>query len=104
MFFGITRIHGRISLTFTKKGMSPVDMFLLLLSLKAIERICTQERSNAQSYKKASHKGKKGNKMPGTESMGKVTKKAYTKKHCDLCKKDGGAYTTHNTKDCHSNG
>jgi hypothetical protein len=45
-----------------KKGMTPVDMRLLLMSLKAIECICTQEKSDTQSNKKASNKGKKGNK------------------------------------------
>jgi hypothetical protein len=44
-----------------KKGMTPVDMRLLLMSLKAIERICTQEKSSTQSNEKASSKGKKGN-------------------------------------------
>jgi hypothetical protein len=80
--------------------MTTVDMHLLFLSLKAIERVCTQERY-AQSNKKASHKGKKGNKRPGTGSMGMVPKKACTKKHCNLYKKYGGTYTTHNTKFCH---
>ncbi len=27
-------------------------------------------------------------------------KKVRTEKHCNLCKKHGGAYTTHNTRDC----
>jgi hypothetical protein len=27
-------------------------------------------------------------------------KKVRAEKHCDLCKKHGGAYTTHNTRDC----
>jgi hypothetical protein len=44
-----------------KKGMMPVDMCLLLMSLEAIVRVCTQEKSNTQSSKKASNKGKKGN-------------------------------------------
>ncbi len=64
-------------------------MHLLLMFLKAIERICTQENSNAQSGKKASNKGKKGNKRHGTEPMARVPKKACTEKHCNLCKKHG---------------
>jgi hypothetical protein len=32
-----------------KKGMTLVDMLLLLLSLEAIQRIWTQEKSDAQS-------------------------------------------------------
>jgi hypothetical protein len=70
-----------------KKGMTPVDMCLLLVSLKAIERLCTQEKSNAQSSKKASNKGKNRNKGPGTDATIRVSKKACTKKHCNLCKK-----------------
>ena len=77
-----------------------MDMRLLLQRLEAIERVCTQERSNAQSTEKASTKSEKGNKRPGTESTYKIPKKACTKKHCNLCKKYGGAYTTHNTQDC----
>jgi hypothetical protein len=32
--------------------------------------------------------------------MARVPKKVRFKKHCDLCKRHGGAYTTHNTCDC----
>jgi hypothetical protein len=84
-----------------KKGMTLMDMCLLLLSLEAIERFCTQEKSNSQSIKKASNKSRKGNNRSGTESTAKVPKKVCSKKHCILCKKHGGAHTTHNTKDCH---
>jgi hypothetical protein len=85
-----------------KKGGTPVDMRSLLQSLKAIERICGQERSeksNPSRDEKASHSEKKGTKQPGTESP-RVPKKVRTEKHCDLCKKHGGVYTTHNTCDC----
>jgi hypothetical protein len=54
---------GRAILIFTRKvHMTPVDIHLLIMSLEAIERTCAQEKSNAQSNKKASNKGKKGNK------------------------------------------
>jgi hypothetical protein len=56
--------------------------------------------SNAQSGKKASNKGEKGNKQPDTESTAKVPMKTCTKKHCNLCKKHGGAHTMHITRDC----
>ncbi len=42
--------------------MTPMDMCLLQMFLEAIECMCTQEKSNAQSGKKASNKGKKRNK------------------------------------------
>jgi hypothetical protein len=85
-----------------KKGGTPVDMRSLLQSLKAIKRICGQERSkksNPSWDEKPLHSKKKGMKRPGTESP-RIPKKVSTKKHCDLCKKHGGAYRTHNACDC----
>ncbi len=84
-----------------KKGMTPMDMHSLLMPCEAIEHVCMQEKSNAQSGKRSSNKGKKGNKQPGTESTIRVPKKACTKNHCNLCKKHGGMHTMHNTRDCH---
>jgi hypothetical protein len=77
-----------------------MDLRLLLTSLEAIERICTHEKAKSGSSEKASHRGKKGKKHPGTKSMARVPKKVCFKKHCNLCKRHGGTYTTHNTKDC----
>ncbi len=54
-----------------------------------------------ESSKKSSNKGKKGKKHPGTNSMARVLKKVRFEKNCDLCKKNGGTYTMHNTRDCH---
>ncbi len=87
-----------------EKGGTPVDMHLLLLSLEAIEHVCGQERSdkpNASRDEKALHSEKKGTKQPGTDHSPRVPKKLRAKKHCNLCKKHGGAYTTHNTRGCH---
>jgi hypothetical protein len=86
-----------------EKGGTSVDMRSLLLSLEAIKRVCGQERSdksNTSCDKKALHSEKKGTKQPGTDHSPRVAKKVRTKKHCDLCKKHGGAYTVHNTRDC----
>jgi hypothetical protein len=83
-----------------KKGMTPMDMRSLLISLEAIECICTYERGTPESSKKSSNKGKIGKKCPGTNSTARVPKKVCFEKNCDLCKKHGGAYTTHNTCDC----
>ncbi len=58
-----------------KKGMMPMDMHSLLMSLEAIERICTHDKAKLESSKKASHKGKKGKKHPGTKSTARVPKK-----------------------------
>ncbi len=53
-----------------------------------------------ESSEKSSHKSKKGKKQPGTKAPIRVLKKVRFEKHCDLCKKHGGAYTTHNTHEC----
>ncbi len=49
---------------------------------------------------KSSKKSEKGKKCPGTNSTVRVPKKVCFEKHCNLCKKHGGAHTTHNTCDC----
>jgi hypothetical protein len=83
-----------------EKGMTPMDMCLLLTSLKAIKRVCTHKKARMESSEKASHKGEKGKKHPGTDSTVRVPKKARFEKHWDLCKKHGGTHTMHNTHDC----
>jgi hypothetical protein len=87
-----------------KKGMTPMDMHLLLTLLEAIECVCTYEKGKPDTFEKSnksSNKGKKGKKHPGTNSMVRVPKKVCFEKHCNLCKKHGGAHTTHNTSECH---
>jgi hypothetical protein len=86
-----------------KKGMTPMDMRLLLTSLEAIERVCTHEKGkpdNLKKSEKSSYKGKKGKKCSGTDSTVRVPKQVQFEKHCDLCKKHGGAHTTHTTREC----
>ncbi len=58
-----------------KKGMTPVDMCLLLMSFKAIEHVFTQGMSNVQPRTNSSKKGKKGNKQPGTVLLSKSPRK-----------------------------
>ncbi len=83
-----------------------MDMVLLLMSLEAIERVCTYKKGKSDNFEKSdksSNKGEKGKKRPGINSMGRVPKKVHIdkfEKHCKLCKKHGGAHTTHNTRDC----
>jgi hypothetical protein len=86
-----------------KKGMTPMDMHLLLTSLEAIERVCTYEIGKLDTFEKSdksSNMGKKGKKCPGTDSMVRAPKKVHFEKHYKLCKKHGGAHTMHNTRDC----
>ncbi len=87
-----------------KKGMTLMDMRLLLTSLEAIERVCTYEKGKLDTFEKSdksSNKSEKGKKRPGANSTVRVPKKVCFEKHCKLCKKHGGAHTTHNTCDCH---
>jgi hypothetical protein len=83
-----------------KKGMMPLDMHTLLTSLEAIERVCTHEKGKPEEKEKSSFSGKKGKKRPGAEPTVRVPKKVQFAKHCELCKKHGGAHTTHNTGEC----
>jgi hypothetical protein len=83
-----------------KKSMTPMDTHLLLTLLEAIKCVCTYKKGKLESSKKSSHKSKKGKKRPGTKATVRVPKKVCFEKHYDLCKKHGGVYTTHNTRDC----
>ncbi len=49
---------------------------------------------------KSSNKDKKGKKCPCTYFTARAPKKVRFEKNCNLCKKHGGACTTHNTHDC----
>jgi hypothetical protein len=84
-----------------KKGMMPMDMGLLLTLLEAIKCVCTYKKGKSEFSKKSSNKGEKGKKCLGTISTARVPKKVCFEKSCNLCKKHGGVYTTHNTRDCH---
>jgi hypothetical protein len=87
-----------------EKGMTLMDMHLLLTSLEAIECICTYEKGKLDTFEKSdksSNKGKKGKKRPGTNSTVRVPKKVRFEKHCNLCNKHVGAHTMHNTSECH---
>ncbi len=83
-----------------KKRMMPMVMRLLLTLLEAIEHVCTYKKGKSESSEKSSHKSEKGKKHPGTEATIRVLKKVHFEKHCNLCKKHGGAYTMHNTREC----
>jgi hypothetical protein len=85
------------------KGMTPMDTRLLLSLLEAIKHVCTYEKGKLDSYKKSeksSNKGEKGKKRPGSIFFARVPKKVRFEKHCNLCKKHGGAHTMHNICDC----
>jgi hypothetical protein len=83
-----------------EKGMTPMDMRSLQASLEAIKRVCTHEKAHVPSSKKASHKNKARAKWPSNGATKQAHKKVCFKKSCELCKKYGGAYTMHATKDC----
>jgi hypothetical protein len=83
-----------------EKGMTPMDMRSLQASLKAIEHVCTHEKTHVLSGKKASHRNKAGFKWPSNGATKQAHKKVHFKKSCKLYKKHGGAHIMHATKDC----
>ncbi len=83
-----------------KKGMTPMELCSLLTSFETIKRICTYKKGKLESSKKSSDKSKKGKQCPATSFTVRVPKKVHFEKHCNLCKKHGGAYTMRNTCDC----
>jgi hypothetical protein len=85
-----------------KKGMTLMGTRLLLTLLNTIEPVRTYEKGKLDTFEKSdksSNKGQKGKKRPGTNSTVQVPKKVRFEKHCNLCKKHGGAHTMHNTCD-----
>jgi hypothetical protein len=80
-----------------KKGMTPIDMRLLLTWLEAIERMCNYKKGKSESSKKSSHKSKKSKKQPGTKTPIRVLKNVCFEKHCNLCKKHGVVYHAQHT-------
>ncbi len=76
-------------------------MRTLLTLLEAIERVCTHEKGKPdEKSEKSFFNGKKGKKRPGTDPMAHILKKVQFEKNCNLCKKHGGAQTTHTTREC----
>jgi hypothetical protein len=66
-----------------KKGMTPMDMCLFLMSLEAIECICTYKKGRSDNFEKSdksSNKCKKRNKCPGKNSTVRVPKKVRFEK------------------------
>ncbi len=66
-----------------------MDTHSFQASLKAIEHVCTHEKTHAPFGKKASHKNKAGAKRPSNGATRQACKKAHLKKSCELCKKHG---------------
>jgi hypothetical protein len=83
-----------------ENGMTPMDMHSLQASLEAIKRVYNPEKTNAPSSKKTSHKNRTRAKQPSNGATKQAHKKVCFKKSCKLCKKHGGAHTTHAAKDC----
>jgi hypothetical protein len=89
------------------QGIIPQNMRSLLDTLKIIEQGENDNNLKAivsgESKKSEDKKGgssKKDLKRSVSFREERAPKKARTEKLCDLCKKYGGAHTTHNTVDC----
>jgi len=89
------------------QGIIPQDMQSLLDTLETIENSENNKKLKVGSGEKKSGGNKGGILKSKTDKKCKVSfrdervpKKARDKKLCDLCKKHGGAHTTHNTGEC----
>jgi hypothetical protein len=78
-----------------EKGMTLMDMCLLLTSLEAIKCICTYEKGKSESSEKSSHKSEKGKKQPGTNATVQVPKTAL--RSIATCTRSMGAHIPHTT-------
>jgi hypothetical protein len=72
-----------------KKGITPMDMRLLLTLFEAIEHVCTYKKGKSESSEKFSKKEEKGKKCPGTNFTARIPKKVRIEKNCGLCKSMG---------------
>jgi hypothetical protein len=89
------------------QGIIPQDMRSLLDTLELIEKGENDKKpraivstENKKSEDKKGGASKKDSKRSASFREERAPKKARTEKLCDLCKKYGGAHTTHNTVDC----
>jgi len=89
------------------QGIIPQDMRSLLDTLEIIEKGENDKKpkaiasgENKKSEDKKGGTSKKDSKRSVSFREERAPKKARTEKLCDLCKKYGGAHTTHNTVDC----
>jgi hypothetical protein len=79
-----------------RRGMTPLDMCLLITSFEAIaiEHVCTQEKASAYS-KKISNNGEKSNKQPGTDSTARVPTKKLAPRSIGTYARGMGVHILH---------
>ena len=81
------------------ENSTPVSTRALLMVLENIES--NVELDNKPTSKDKAKGADSKRKEESNDSRNpKKAKKGWTEKHCSLCKKHGGAHTTHNTKEC----
>lgn len=81
----------------------PTQVCKLREILEAIEKVQDSRRAltNGNTTKDNKKKGNgKKHSAGGGSDEGRTSKKARTEKFCQLCKDNGGAHKTHNTKEC----
>jgi hypothetical protein len=79
-----------------KKGMTPMDMQLLLNFLEAIECVCTYKKGKLESSEKSSHKSKKGR-----SALVPIPQSGFPRKSAlrsiAICARSMGAHIPHST-------
>jgi hypothetical protein len=58
------------------------------------------QKGQIRIFREAFFQEQEREKRPGIKATIRVPTKVPFEKHCNLCKKHGGAYTTHNTREC----
>jgi len=84
---------------YEKTKSLPSSVRTLLTDLEDIE--ASEKVKARQDQSTQPKKDEKRVSFSGKDALGKIPKKARKQeKHCDRCKKYGGAHTTHSTGDC----
>ena len=82
------------------KNTTPVSTRALLLMLENIENNANLDPETSNPNKPKGAEGKRKAEFTDSQIPNKPKKVGLTDKHCVLCKKHGGPFKSHNTRDC----
>ena len=82
------------------KNTTPVSTRALLLMLENIENNADLDPKTSNPSKPKGAEGKRKMESIDSQTPKKPKKVGWTDKHCVLCKKHGGPFKRHNTRDC----
>ena len=82
------------------QGIIPQSLQNTIKTLKNIEQFQESSKLPVKPNGDNGKKGSNGKKRKVSFKVKRLQKKSHTGKHCDLCKKHGGAHMSHNTANC----